>query len=229
MLQAHLMSEAGGGNNTKVHKNEAEIIIKKIHSANKPSQYVLYFFFLFSALLAMLVEINMFNNYLIDSVLKFSFTFSLLSLFFLFFYSFMHKTSIMSGLFVVNQWIDCLSRNDWNHPFPWHLHKSILIHPIFKVVAGLYLCEAGYDSDGMAMIDKAASEMPVIYDCVSEGKISSTNKFLQLSNIIKNDLMPKKGFIIFFKVFLAIGSLSILLRFIFYALSFVSEYIDLLK
>jgi len=221
MLQEHLMSKSGVGNNTEVTKKEVEKIIKKVCLAKNSSNLILYFCFLFSAFLAMLVEANMYNNSPVESLIKFTITFSLLSLFFSFIYSFMNKTSIMSGLFVVNQWIDCLSRNDWNHPFPWHLHQLILIHPVFRVVAGLYLCKAGYGGEGRSIIDKAASEIPVIHDCVSEGSISSTKNFLQLSNIIKNDLMPKKGFIIFFKIFLVLGALSILFRFIVYAFKYL--------
>lgn len=206
-------------NNTGVNKKDIEKIINVLSSAKKPSHAILYFCILFSALLAMLVEINMYNHSFTDSLLKYSVTFSLISLFLIFFYSFMHKVSIMSGLFVVNQWIDCMSRNDWNHPFPWHLHPLILIHPVFRVIAGLYLCKAGNNDDGVVMINKAASELPEINDCVAVGEISNTIKFGQLSNIVKQDLMPSKIFIMSLKVFLVLGALSILIRAIVFILS----------
>ena len=199
-------------NNVDVNPEEIEKIIKKISSAKKPSPAILYFCILFSALLAMVVEINMYTNSIFDSAIKFCFSFSAISLFFIFFYSYLNKVSIMSGLYVVNQWIDCLSMEDWKHPFPWHLHQLILIHPVFRVIAGLYLCKAGSNDDVLAKIEKAATELPEIKDCVSEGKITNSIKFWQLSNIIKQDLMPGTMFITLLKVFLVLGTLSMLIR-----------------
>ncbi|RQW85783.1 MAG: hypothetical protein EHM79_11045 [Geobacter sp.] len=219
MLLARMISEAGMENNTGARKKEVEKIIKALSSAKKPSHALLYFCILFSALLAMLVAINMHTHSFIDSLLKFSFSFSAISIFFIVFYSYINKVSIMSGLYVVNQWIDCMSRNDCNHPFPRHLHQLILIHPVFRVIAGLYLCKAGNNDDGVAMINKAASELPEINDCVSVGEISNTIKFGQLSNIVKQDLMPSTIFIMSLKVFLVLGALSILIRAIVFILS----------
>jgi len=199
-------------NDTGVNKKDIEKIIKKLSSAKRPSPALLYFCILFAALLAMMVEINMYTNSFFDSAIKFCFSFSVISLFFVFFYSYLNKVAIMSGLYVVNQWIDCLSRNDWNHPFPWHLHQLILIHPVFRVITGLYLCKAGSNDDGLAIIEKAATELPEINDCISEGEITNSIKFWQLSNNIKQDLMPSTIFITLLKVFLVLGALSMLIR-----------------
>jgi len=214
-----MMSDVGMENNTGATKKDIDKIIKAFSSTKKPSHALLYFCILFSALLAMLVEINMYTHSFIDSLFKFSFSFSAISIFFIFFYSFLNKVSIMSGLYVVNQWIDYMSRNDCNRTFPRHLHKLILIHPVFRVIAGLYLCKAGNNDYGVDMINKAASELPEINDCVSAGEISNTIKFGHLTKIIKQDLMPGTIFIMSLKVFLVLGALSILIRAIIYILS----------
>lgn len=214
-----MMSEARRENNTDVNRKEIKKIIKALSSAKKSSPALLYFCILFSALLAILVAINMHTNSVFDSLFRFCFFFSAISIFFIFLNSYLNKVSIMSGLYVVNQWIDCMSRNDWNHPFPRHLHPLILIHPVFRVIAGLYFCKTGNNDDGVAMINKAASELPEINDCVSEGEISNTTKFGQLSNRVKQDLMPSAIFSMFLKVFLVLGALSILIRVIVYILN----------
>jgi len=170
-------------NDTGVNKKDIEKIIKKLSSAKRPSPALLYFCILFAALLAMMVEINMYTNSFFDSAIKFCFSFSVISLFFVFFYSYLNKVAIMSGLYVVNQWIDCLSRNDWNHPFPWHLHQLILIHPVFRVITGLYLCKAGSNDDGLAIIEKAASQ-PIFQGAREARESTSSLKTLQYYTLL---------------------------------------------
>lgn len=212
MLQMHITSEVGMENDTGVNKKEIEKIIKALSSAKKPSFALMYFCILILGLLALLVAINMHTHSVYDSFMNFLTCFFMTSLGLVFLYYYANKVSIMSGLYVVNQWTDCLSRNDWNHPFPRHLHQLILIHPFFRAIAGLYLCNAGNKENGLAIIYKAATELPEINNCISEGKITNSIKFWQLSNNIKQDLMPGKIFITLLKVFLVLGALSMLIR-----------------
>ena len=165
-------------NNDYVNKKEVETIIKNLSSAKKPSPALLYFCISLLSLLAMLVAINMHSNSILKSIVTFFTCFLITSAGLIFFYSYINKVSILSGLFVLNQLIEKMSKNEWNYPFPSrNIHPLILIHPVFRVIAGLYLCNINHSDNGLEIIDKAVTESPEINDCVSQGQITNLIKF----------------------------------------------------
>lgn len=199
------MGKVGMDNNSVVNKKEVEKIIKTLSSATKPSPALLYFCSSLLSLLAMLVAINMHADSILKSFVTFITCFLITSAGLIFFYSYINKVSILSGLYVTKNLIDQMSVNEWDYPFPTrNIHPLILIHPVFRVIAGLYLCRVNYLAEGLGIIDKAVTESPAMIICVSHGKITDVVKFKALTNIIANDLMPGKTFKIALEIIIAL-------------------------
>ncbi len=213
-------------NKASVNMKEVEKIIKTVSSAKKPSQTLLYFCIFLLALLALCVAINMHSHSVFSSIMTFSSCFIITTAGLIVFYLYINKVSIMSGLHVLNSLINHMSKNEWNYPFPRrNIHPLIVIHPVFRVIAGLYLCKVNDSDDGLRIIDKAATESAVINECVSQGEITDVVKFKDLTNIIAKDLMPGTTFKTVLKVFLAFGSILILIRLIVFIIGLLYEYL----
>ena len=195
-------------NSTFIDQKEDERIIKTLQSAKRPSLTLLQFCILISALLALLVAINMHTNSFFNSSLRFVFVFLVISIFIIFFNYAINKTSIMSGLYVINGLMDFMSRNEWSYSFPTkNIHPLILIHPVFRTIAGLYLVKVGNKENGLDIIEKAATELPEINNSISNGQIMSVARFKTLSDVIAADLMPNTGIVAVFRIIQALGSL----------------------
>lgn len=195
-------------NSTFIDQKEVERIIKTLQSAKRPSLTLLQFCILISALLALLVAINMHTNSFFNSSLRFVFVFLVISIFIIFFNYAINKTSIMSGLYVINGLMDFMSRNECSYSFPTkNIHPLILIHPVFRTIAGLYLVKVGNKENGLDIIEKAATELPEINNSISNGQIMSVARFKTLSDVIAADLMPNTGIVAVFRIIQALGSL----------------------
>lgn len=197
-------------NNTVVNRKEIDKIIKTVTYAKKPSLVVLRIGIFIMAILAMFDVMTMHSNSVFSSSLRFSFVFLTTSLFLMIFNSYANKASIVGGLCALNNLIDKMSRNEWGYPFPTkNIHPLILLHPVFRVIAGLYICKAGSNDDGLLLIDKAVIEMPEICDSVSQGQIINIVKFRALTDVAINELSPGKTFVAVFKLILALYPLLI--------------------
>jgi hypothetical protein len=201
------ISEVWVENNTFIDQKEVENLAKKLKSAKKPSITLLRLCILVSALVAILVAINMHTNSVFCSSMRFVFVFLVTTAFIIIFNYAINKTSIMSGLYVLNGLMDFMSKNEWSYSFPRkNIHPLILLHPVFRTIAGLYIFKVGHEDEGLTMIEKAASELPEINNAISHGEITSVPRFKDLSMIIASDLMPNTSILALFRIIQALGS-----------------------
>lgn len=189
-----------------VSKKEVERIFDTLSSARKPSQALVYLGIFAAALVAGFVAVNMHTGSMLISAARFSFVFLMISLFISVFHVAVHKTNIMSGLSVVNGLIDSMSLGKWEYQFPTkNIHPLIRMHPVFKTIAGLYVYHAAEDDRGLALIEKAASELPSVHACIKNGQVTSVPKFRALANNIFADLQPSTTFVAAFRLLQVAG------------------------
>lgn len=166
---------------------------------NKTSRFWYYVFTIFGASLSMLVAINMHTNSIITSLLRFSFEFFAITIFLSALYYYMNKISIVGGLYQTGYIIDKIANDDWSYIFEIinKINKAVLVHPLFKAIIGLYICKYGNRNEGLAIINKAADDLPCLREIVIDGTVVDAYNFKNLKQKIVTDVMP--NIVLFFK------------------------------
>ncbi len=130
-------------------------------------------------------------------------------------YVLLNDTKKKMELTLIKLTIDSIAINDWNIKFCIkNLHHSIVLHPAFRAIIGLYVCRFGKIEEGMSIIERSSKEVPLIKMAIQNGQIADVAKLKQLAEIIEKDVIASNFALRVYKKFETVSlALTLLILF----------------
>lgn len=116
----------------------------------------------------------------------------IISCFLLLIVYFCWKAQLGPGLYTLGTFINQICSDDWSCSI-WdfkNLPPQILRHPVTRCVIGLYAHKYEREAEGLAIIMKAATELPEINKAIVDGKISDSQELKKLYESLNTENYP---------------------------------------